>query len=651
MTATCCGGDGSSFVTHLLVEDLQSLRAAALSGATVWSCSTGLPFLAGPDVEVRAPDALIDQAAFDDFSRAVLSAREGIAAALREQEKRDGAFAHLAATQMAQLYLVFLSFAMKGLILAKWLEATEGRARVVAGCPDLLPPHGLNLQVGLHDHVFAAIARELGRATPMGPQVIPVSAVDPGKFFAEFHHVPVFDKVFNIVNRTAGAVAYKLWRKWAADIHFGGGRGTILLLSDNEGIEESFVALLCRGWRLVGVAPPAPAPEGDGPPTADLTTLGAALEKVWRTTAGEWLPPTVAEACWRLLWCRASAAFAAHPAHLAEWRESVAHWAATFGNGPGPLIALGSGLYLPGMRLLDACLREAGIPIVCTDHGTSMGLVERHDHTAMGAVSFSDHYLAFNEETCSLFEKNRRAFDQKIHVIGSPLVMSRTRLPRIQRAAARRLLGVQRRDSTLMYLTSLSANNRPHGFGTATDAEYAGFQRRLVATLDAFKGKVVVKPYPAHRYADPEQIWRMPLPENSALAPFGEFRHIRWAADVLLLELSSSTIAWALGCDVPIIYVENAMNALTRRAVEAMREGVFFVDSAAPAWEREVEALLSLPQSELRRRWRAMAPARAAFDHRFVLGERGGFAKALTAEMGRLTGMESRRDATDQDAA
>jgi hypothetical protein len=58
----------------------------------------------------------------------------------------------------------------------------------------------------------------------------------------------------------------------------------------------------------------------------------------------------------------------------------------------------------------------------------------------------------------------------------------------------------------LRYLTNLALNNVPIGYGTATDREYAAFQRNFVETLSAFSGQVVIKPYPKHRHADAEKI-------------------------------------------------------------------------------------------------------------------------------------------------
>lgn len=172
----------------------------------------------------------------------------------------------------------------------------------------------------------------------------------------------------------------------------------------------------------------------------------------------------------------------------------------------------------------------------------------------------------------------------------------------------------------LIYVTSLTANNAPQGYGTATDLAYGAFQKKLIDCLASFPGRVVVKPYPAHRYADPEQIWQMPLPSNVVRAPFGEFRHIRWAADGFILDLCSSTLGWALAPDKPTIYVDNISNPLTARAREEASDAMFLIDALAPDWQSDLRSLLSQPWQTMANQWQDKAKARRRFNAEYVLG-------------------------------
>ena len=181
-------------------------------------------------------------------------------------------------------------------------------------------------------------------------------------------------------------------------------------------------------------------------------------------------------------------------------------------------------------------------------------------------------------------------------------------------------LGIKRDERVLIYVTNLALNNVPIGYGTSTDRDYASFQRRLVDALAVFPGRVIVKPYPAHRYADAEQIWHMPLPANAKLSPFGEYRHIRWAADLVVLDLCSSTFGWAMNSDAPLIYIDNTSGSMTDRAIKVARQSVFYLSSMERSWERNFQDFLQQPQQDLEAKWTAKAAARKQFNVDFVNG-------------------------------
>ena len=202
----------------------------------------------------------------------------------------------------------------------------------------------------------------------------------------------------------------------------------------------------------------------------------------------------------------------------------------------------------------------------------------------------------------------------------APAIMRRSNFPKLQRMAARKYLGIAGNEPVLIYVTNLAINNVPAGFGTATDKEYADFQRRLVEALSHFPGRVVIKPYPVYRYPDADQIWQMPLPANAMLCPFGEYRHIRWAADIVALDLCSSTFGWAMNSNVPLIYIDNLSGPMTDRAVEAARRSVFYFSSMEDGWESDLIAHLKLPRKDMVSKWMAMADARQEFDMQFVNG-------------------------------
>ena len=186
--------------------------------------------------------------------------------------------------------------------------------------------------------------------------------------------------------------------------------------------------------------------------------------------------------------------------------------------------------------------------------------------------------------------------------------------------AGRKYLGVSPNELLLIYVTNLAVNNVPIGFGAGTDQYYANFQDKLVGALSEFPGRVAVKPYPAHRYADTEQIWHMPLPKNLILCPFGEFRHIRWAADVVLLDLCTSTFGWAMNSEAPVIFIDNKSCQMTDRAAASAKRSIFYFSSMVRDWEESLAAHLRLSQKQRISKWMEMADARREFNYHFLNG-------------------------------
>lgn len=594
-----------------LVDDLHSFVAAGRPKGRLWSCSTGLPFLV--DQPVESPEALISQGDYDRLGKAVLKAMPALQDGLIELANADTRFAGAATALTSNFYYAFLSFAYKALVLAAWVAAVKDDRFRVIGCPTLRPVDGLSAQPGRHDHMFAAFEEAFPE------QMVAVPPVDPGAFQESFAHVPRFDRLFNILNRSNGALAFQIWRRLGRP-RLPARSGTLLIPVGSDAIEEAFPLLCAEGWHLV----PVEVSPRAAPAPSDLANVEARFRACWaglfaaRARGETDRAGPIMETAGRLLWSRIADVLNRYPNARSRVEGQVDQWRRRFGG--DALAVLSSGLYSPVQRIMDQACRHADIPVICLDHGASKGLGLRHDYTAEAAISFSDYYLAYNEQTRHLYHRHRRSGDQEIIVAGAPKIVRQVRFPEVQRRLARRYLGVNRDEPLLIYVTSLAANNVPQGYGTATDHVYAAFQMGLINCLGAFPGRVVVKPYPAHRYGDPEQIWQLPLPANAKRAPFGEFRHIRWAADAILLDLCSSTLGWALAPDKPVIYVDNVSNPLTDHARARAREALLLIDAHQAGWEQALTDRLATGLPEMEREWAEKASARREFDRDYVLG-------------------------------
>jgi hypothetical protein len=191
----------------------------------------------------------------------------------------------------------------------------------------------------------------------------------------------------------------------------------------------------------------------------------------------------------------------------------------------------------------------------------------------------------------------------------------------LQRRLARRGAGGKR---VVGWLTGLYPNNMPFLPHYYRDGSYHELRRRVVSdVLGRIGDDVLLKLYPTMRHADPDPFaGLMTLPANCRTAYLVDFRNIRAAFDVIIIDEPGSALAWCWGTGAPIVVLDTEMH-LNGGAAAALREAVFYVDTASSGWQGELAALLTLPDQELRRRWNAMAERRRAVSEHMVLGPAG----------------------------
>lgn len=594
---------------HLLTESAFAARAAGRPIATLWSPNRGAAVALGMEDRWESPETADIASALEALWDSINLSIPHLMEVCRSAERDDANFAGLSGVLPVQYVALMRAIGTKGKVLENWLNLTKGQPRAIAGTPELSPVTGMSAAVGRYDSVYAALAVATKCDVEITNGAIPANT-------AEYAIAPAtkLDHLFNVINRPLSSFAFKLWQRSGAPA-LGIGDKNVLVLAENEMVEESFLQLLFSGYR-VGMLN---IDFGSDFTVADTPeSLLSALRTAWNTASKKALNENMSAACWLIAGPRIEKVLSRYPAVL----QSARRWA---DNAIGirrseNAVILSNGLYAPQQRIVDTIFREKGVRVVCTDHGIGVGLGRRHDTTAPFLASFSDKYLAHNTETVRVYSAAKSRPDQVFKAVGSQAVLTRTRCRLVQRAIYRRALGAKSTERLLMYVTSLCANNFHQGAGTSTDTQYQAFQSELLDSLGAYPGRTVVKPYPASRYHDPEPVWNSGPDHGLAIAPIGEFRQQRWAADVLLLDLCSSTLGWAMGTDIPIIYVDNISNPLADRARKPLSEALLLVDATKPDWQQTLEELLRLDRHELKQQWEQKRSARDEFYEEFGPG-------------------------------
>ena len=145
-----------------LVDDLYSLDAAGWPTGEYWSTSTGLPFLLPPGKQVDNPERLVDNDLFQAFGRAVLDVLSEARPHFREVEDLDYRFADFAVTYAGSFYLSLLCIGYKAMLLDRWLSHDPEIEKTVIGSPILTASGPGAFQFGRYNHIFTALAANLG---------------------------------------------------------------------------------------------------------------------------------------------------------------------------------------------------------------------------------------------------------------------------------------------------------------------------------------------------------------------------------------------------------------------------------------------------------------------------------------------------------
>ena len=231
-------------------------------------------------------------------------------------------------------------------------------------------------------------------------------------------------------------------------------------------------------------------------------------------------------------------------------------------------------------------------------------------------------YLVCADKAARFFEGVGDYSDVSYPVIGLPKMTRQVPLRALQRFIVRRQLRARSGDRVVMYVTSAGQNNMIQQPFMAIDSQV--HQRIRTVThqvLPKVQGIPVVKFYSTARFIDPDPFldYLKPPPPVVSLKA-GDFRFLRAGADLLVLEAAFSTLGWALGSDVPVVFLYDPGLPILPDAREALFKAVSVVSMEDSNWSDTLLDRLNRSRREIRDEWAATAAARKAFVDDYVFG-------------------------------
>ena len=458
----------------------------------------------------------------------------------------------------------------KGLLLSRALDAAraENSELICVGDPQGAAQFGLSLRFGRFDTLYAWLANR--SALPhlkVEPQVLDPAQVQAREQAVVARRLGWLERVILNINAGPSAVVYKLWKALARrglaprTLRLRPGGRPIAICRDCELIEESFLGLLRRKARLFRL----PALPAAGEECSDFTRLPswemlradflAAVQKALASQGAKPRPmyATCAEAMADRLLLALERLRQALPGLEADSDAILAGL-------PRDTLIISNALWSPEELLFQERCQARGVPFAAFEHGVTKGLSE----FSLQIAPFD----AMNRAAVGVYHGGTAIQVMRLHrpqqtmlMLGAPDNTSRLRCRWVQRILARRMLGISLRKHVVMLVADGDLNNNPFGpYGPNDLQEMQQIYSSARELRSSFPDScLIIKLYPTQRYYDEKSYSDLAeeLPGTMIIKYF-EFRSLRAAADVVVVVSNQSTLGWAAGSQVPVLYYEFA---------------------------------------------------------------------------------------------
>lgn len=284
-------------------------------------------------------------------------------------------------------------------------------------------------------------------------------------------------------------------------------------------------------------------------------------------------------------------------------------------------------------RQVFATARRLGILVIGLEHGVTVGLArDNQRRLAILDQSACDRLLVCSDAAAvanmaeNAGSARRRHF--KAQAVGLADQTRRLLFPRLQRALARRRLGLTARETVVMHVSSiLYPGNRSNRLYAPTNSSAFAMESTLINEVYAgLRHCVMYKEYPARRFVfQPGQQALTRADSGVRFVPSEDFRYVRAAADVIVTSAPTSTLGWCAGADVPLVWLDSRLThpLLDEELHLRFQDSFLYVDTDQPEWPKCLRSLLDCDIADIRADWRARGERRATLLRDCIFGPSG----------------------------
>ena len=509
------------------------------------------------------------------------------------------------------LHSLLSSLVFKRAIVERFLNEPAGR-HVIVGEGKLSSAKNGSLHFDFFDTLFSVVLEENEASLLRTPRR------DISWLHKQIDRPRFSDRLLSLADVSLGNILFRL-HKFALRgriLRFGRSGPRALVIRDNETIREIYPSLLARGGAIELL--PHFEPSERAEPFRSLpqapgiaAVLTEELHKQSLDISTGIIANIVAE----------------------RIEEASRYWGSVVGMARAaadsyskqnrPTVILSNTLGPPVNQAFASFARKKQIPTVLAEHGVSAGLTLYHSFLDdWQEPAHADSYLATATKPVEAFRQIDKLSSVKFKAIGLPKQARTVPLRAVQRGLVRRQLAAGPKDRVVIYLARSVQNNLRRLPYQPEDHEVHAHQRKMAdQVMPRLRGVPVIKLYSTIRYrdADPMAVgFAAPSPVRTLKT--GDFRYLRAAADLVILETPLSTLGWAMGARVPVVYLLQPSLPLTAAAQDALTRAVFTIDTSQMDWADKLVELVNQPDPTIAEQWAAMAEGREDLLNDWIFG-------------------------------
>ena len=265
------------------------------------------------------------------------------------------------------------------------------------------------------------------------------------------------------------------------------------------------------------------------------------------------------------------------------------------------------------------------VPTIVFQEGTSC-MHELYRHLIpLGFMTQGDAFVSRSMYEERYYKEITREYSKIFFCYGSKAIQY-SKYPKLSRLIARKLWNIKRGDNVVLYAPTKFHGKTIRPYKTYTDIQYWDYQKKLAQDVFPVIDKhVYIK---KHKKGLLSSIDTRISPfsiigtsNNVKLKEQPDLRFCRYSADIIMVDMATSTLSWALTSDTPVIFMHNTLFPLNEVVCNAAKKALFIIDVDDDLqWISDLRNLLNQPLTTIRQRWNAMEPEREIFLKEYITG-------------------------------